>query len=132
MMKKIAEVADTVASADSATLCHGRSSLFSHRHSRTEQRAAAAPASVGVKMPENMPPKSTTRMMAKPQMPAREVKRSRHVGRVRSVVPMPRPTSLGAMRPMAKMKTAKQIASRIPGRAPAMRAGPTGTEAIPA
>jgi hypothetical protein len=91
-------------------------------------------------MPENMPPKRTTRMTAKPQTPVSEVKRSRQVvvGRVVLVrllcsgLLWPRPTSFGAMTPMAKMKAAKQTASRIPGTAPAMSAGPTGTEAMPA
>src|SRR5699024_12704208 len=77
MMKKIAEVADTVASADSATLYHGRSSLFSHRHSRTEQRAAAAPASVGGKEPENEPATRATGGGAEP------AKQEREAGRVR-------------------------------------------------
>lgn len=134
MMKKIAEVAATVAMAESATLRHGFWLRFSHRQSKSEQSAAAAPASVGVKMPENMPPKRTMRMIAKPHTLAREVNRSRQVvaGRVVISAFWPRPTSFGAATPIAKMKAAKHTASTIPGRAPAMRAGPTGTEAMPA
>ena len=71
-------------------------------------------------------------MTRKPQTPPSEVSRWRQVGVVRSAESTPRPTSFGAMTPMAKMKTAKHSASRIPGRAPAMSAGPTGTEAMPA
>ena len=45
---------------------------------------------------------------------------------------LPRPTSFGAKMPRQKMNRPKVTAMRMPGTAPAMSWGPTGTEAMPA
>ena len=134
MMKKIAAVADTVDTAAWATRPSGLSLRVWRRVSSSAVRAAAAPASVGVKAPENMPPNSTSMMTGKPQTSPSDSMRCFQVtfGASSRVAPLPRPTSLGAKMPRQKMKRAKVRATPMPGTAPAMSCGPTGTEAMPA
>ena len=133
MMKKIAAVALTVENAAWVTFWKGLSLRVYHRVSSSAVKAAAAPASVGVKMPENMPPNSTAMMTGKPQISPSERKRSPQVTFSRvPVASGPRPTSLGATRPRMRMKSAKVSAMRMPGTAPATSCGPTGTLAMPA
>ena len=130
--RNTAPTVDTVPTAPSASAWNAPPVLRFHSSTTpTEHSAAAAPASVAVKMPDSMPPTITsintgtghtcTRLVSFSFQGTLSVLRPRF-GPARSL-----PKT--AYRMMARVK---RIATRMPGPMPASSCFPTGTSAIPA